>query len=164
MDHIANDVLTALIENNTIFTIFYILINLPLYYVFQALASLWDFFQLSSTCPVHLKLGTCSLYVLLNNNFNFHTPWNSQNPYNLRLNQKQALLAGSKKKNSNFQHYNILSAYEGKDEIFANRTYVSLVFYHTVRSRKILVKKKLQVLFLKGGSFEWFCTKIPLGL
>jgi hypothetical protein len=34
---------------------------------------------------------------MLNNNFNFHTPWDSQNPYNLRLNQKQALLAGLKK-------------------------------------------------------------------
>jgi ribonuclease HI len=28
---------------------------------------------------------------MLNNNFNFHTPWDSQNPYNLRLNQKEAL-------------------------------------------------------------------------
>jgi hypothetical protein len=56
--------------------------------------SFWDFFQLSSTCLVHVKVGTRSLYIMLNNNFNFHTPWISQNPYNLRLNQKQALLAG----------------------------------------------------------------------
>jgi hypothetical protein len=41
---------------------------------------------------------------------------------------------------------------------------VSLIFYHTVRSGKILVKKKVQVLFSKEGSFKWFCTKIPLGL
>jgi hypothetical protein len=34
---------------------------------------------------------------MLNNNFNFHTLWDSQNPYNLRLNQKQALWVGSKK-------------------------------------------------------------------
>jgi hypothetical protein len=69
-----------------------------------------------------------------------------------------------KNENSNFQHYNILSAYEVKDETSTSRTYVSLVFYHTVRSRKILVKKELQVLFSEGGSFEWFCTKIALGL
>jgi hypothetical protein len=31
---------------------------------------------------------------MLNNNLNFHTPWDSQNPYNLRLNQKQSLSAG----------------------------------------------------------------------
>jgi hypothetical protein len=52
-----------------------------------------------------------------------------------------------KNKNSNFQHYNILSAYEVKNETSTSRTYVSLVFYHTVRSKKILVKKELQVLF-----------------
>jgi hypothetical protein len=69
-----------------------------------------------------------------------------------------------KNKNNNFQPYNILRAYEVKDETFTSRTYVSLIFYHTVRSKKILVKKILQVLFSEGGSFEWFCTKIPLGL
>jgi hypothetical protein len=93
MDHIANNVLTASIEKNMIVTIFLILINLPLYFVSQAPPSLWDFFQLSSTCPIHLKIGTCSFYIMLNNNFNFHTLWDSQNPYNLRLNWKQALLA-----------------------------------------------------------------------
>jgi hypothetical protein len=90
-------VLTAPIEKKMIFTIFLILINLPLYYVFQAPSSLWDSFQVSSTCPVHLKIGTCSLYIMLNNNFNSHTLWDSQNPYNLRLNKKHAFLAGSKK-------------------------------------------------------------------
>jgi hypothetical protein len=55
------------------------------------------FFQLSSTSPIHLKIGTCSLYIMLNNNFNFHPLSDSQNPYNLRLNREQALLAGSKK-------------------------------------------------------------------
>jgi hypothetical protein len=68
-----------------------------------------------------------------------------------------------KNKNNNFQHYNILSAYEVKDETSTNRIYVSLVFYHIIRSRKILVKKELQVLFSKGGSFEWFYTKNSLG-
>jgi hypothetical protein len=102
---------------------------------------------------------------MLNNNFNFHTPWDSHIPYNLKLNEKQALSAGCKKnKNNNFQHYNILSAYEVKDETSTSRTYVNLVFYHTVRSRKILVIKELQVLFSEGGSYEWFCTKIPLRL
>jgi hypothetical protein len=45
MDDIASNVLTVLIEENMIFTIFIILINLPLYYVFQ----------LSSTCLVSLQ-------------------------------------------------------------------------------------------------------------
>jgi hypothetical protein len=31
---------------------------------FQAPPSLWDFFQLSSTCPFHLKIGTCSLNII----------------------------------------------------------------------------------------------------
>jgi hypothetical protein len=93
MDEIASYVLTILIGKNMIFIVFLILINLPLYYVFQALPSLWDFFQLSSTCHVHLKIDTCSLNIMLNNNFNSLTPWDSQNPYNPRLNKKQALWA-----------------------------------------------------------------------
>jgi hypothetical protein len=89
MDQIASYVLTVPIEKNMIFTIlFFILINLPLNCVFQAPPSLWDFFQLSSTCPVHLKIGTCSLIIMLNNNFNSLTPWDSQDPYNPRLNKK----------------------------------------------------------------------------
>jgi hypothetical protein len=56
------------------------------------------FFQLSSTCPVHLKIDTCSYNIMLNNNFNSLTPWDSQNLYNPRLNQKYALWASSKKK------------------------------------------------------------------
>jgi hypothetical protein len=46
-----------------------------------------------------------------------------------------------KKENNNFQHYNILSAYEVKDETTTSSTYVSLVSYHMDRSKKILVKK-----------------------
>jgi hypothetical protein len=142
MDQMASYVLIVLIGKHMIFTIFLVLINLLLYFVFQAPLSLWDFFQLSSTCPVHLKIGTCSFNIMLNNNFNSLTPWDSQNPYNPRLNQKQALWANLKKKeNNNFQYYNILSAYEVKDETSTSSTYVSLVFYHIVRSRKILVKK-----------------------
>jgi hypothetical protein len=38
-----------------------------------------------------------------------------------------------KKENNNYQHYNILSAYEVKDETFTNNTYVSLVFYRMIR-------------------------------
>jgi hypothetical protein len=163
MDQIANNVLTAPIEKNMIFSIFFYSHKLAFVLCFsQAPPSLWDFFQLSSTCLVHLKIGTCSLYIMLNNNFNYHIPWDSQNP--IKLNQKQALLASLKKKNNNFQHYIILSAYEVKDETSTNKTYISLIFYHMVRSRKILIKKELQVLFSKEGSFEWFCTKIPLGL
>jgi hypothetical protein len=48
-----------------------------------------------------------------------------------------------KKENSTFQHYNILSAYEVNDETSTSSTYVSLVFYCTIRSRKLLVKKYL---------------------
>jgi hypothetical protein len=92
MDQIASYVLTDPIEKNMIFTfLIFFLINLHLYCVFQAPPSLWDFFQLSSTCPVHLKIGTCSLNIKLNNNFNSLTPWDSQNPYNPRSNKKQAL-------------------------------------------------------------------------
>jgi hypothetical protein len=32
---------------------------------------------------------------MLNNNFNSLTPWDSENPYNPRLNKKQALWASS---------------------------------------------------------------------
>jgi hypothetical protein len=46
-----------------------------------------------------------------------------------------------KKENHNYQHYNILSNYEVKDETSTNSTYVSLVFYCVVRSRKILIKE-----------------------
>jgi hypothetical protein len=46
-----------------------------------------------------------------------------------------------KKENSNYQHYNILSAYEVKDETSISSPFASLVFYHLVRSRKILVIK-----------------------
>jgi hypothetical protein len=77
------------------------------------------------------------------------------------LNKKQALLASSKKKNSNYQHYNILRAYEVKDEIYTSSTYVSLVFYPMVRSRKILVKKELQVLFSEGVVLSGFAPKYP---
>jgi hypothetical protein len=56
-----------------------------------------------------------------------------------------------KKKNSNYQHYNILSAYELKDETSTSSTYVSLEFYCMDRSRKILVKKNYRSFFQK-----WF--------
>jgi hypothetical protein len=46
-----------------------------------------------------------------------------------------------KNENGNFQLYNILSAYEVKDETSTSSAYVSPVFYHMVRSNKILVKK-----------------------
>jgi hypothetical protein len=46
-----------------------------------------------------------------------------------------------KKENNNFQHDNILSAYEVKDKTSSSSTYVSLIFYSMVRSRKVLVKK-----------------------
>jgi hypothetical protein len=78
---------------------------------------------------------------MFNNNLNSLIPWDSQNPYIPRLNKKQALWASSNiYKNGNFEHYNILSAYEVKDETSTNSTYISLVFYHLVRYSKILVE------------------------
>jgi hypothetical protein len=150
----------------TLFLLFFkIIINLSLYYVFQALPSLWDFFQLSFACHVHLKIGICSLNIMLINNVNSLTPWDSQNPYIPRLNKKQALWASSRKKeNGNFQHYNILSAYEVKDETSTSSTYVSLVFYRTIRSSKNTCQKIITSPFFRRGSFEWFCTQIPMNL
>jgi hypothetical protein len=66
-----------------------------------------------------------------------------------------------KKENVNFQHYNILSAYEVKDETSTSSTYVSLVFYRTIRSSKILVKKELLVLFSEGVVLSGFAPKYP---
>jgi hypothetical protein len=68
-----------------------------------------------------------------------------------------------KKKNSNFQNYNILSANEVKDETSTNSTYVSLVFYCTVRFSNSC-QKIITGPFFRRGSFEWFCTKIPMDL
>jgi hypothetical protein len=98
MDQIASYVLTVLIGKNMIFFYFFNSHKLTFVLCFQAPLSLWDFFQLSSTYHVHLKIDTCSLNIMLNNNFNSFTVWDSQNPYNPRLNQKQALWASSKKK------------------------------------------------------------------
>jgi hypothetical protein len=79
---------------------------------------------------------------MLNNNFNFYTPWDSQNPYNPRLNKKQALWGKLKKKENNkFLHYNFLTAYEVKDETSTSSTYGSLVLYYMVITRIKLVKK-----------------------
>jgi hypothetical protein len=66
-----------------------------------------------------------------------------------------------KKENNKYQHYNILSTYEVKDGTSTSSTYVSLVFYGAVRSRKILVKKKLQVIFSKGVILSGFVPKYP---
>ena len=52
--------------------------------------------------------------------------------------------------NNNFRHYYILSAYEVIDETSTNRTYVSLIFYHIVRSKKYLSKKNYRFFFQKG--------------
>jgi hypothetical protein len=74
MDQIANNVLTVPIEKNMIFTIFLILINLPLHFVFQA-PRLLGIFSTKLYMSISSKTGTCSLNIMLNNNFNFHTPW-----------------------------------------------------------------------------------------
>jgi hypothetical protein len=66
-----------------------------------------------------------------------------------------------KKENINYQYYNILSAYEVKDETSTSSTYVSLVFYRIVRSRKIFAKKELQVLFSEGIILSGFVPKYP---
>jgi hypothetical protein len=66
-----------------------------------------------------------------------------------------------KNKNNNFQHYNILSSYEVKDETSNSKAYVSLVFYHTVRSRKMLVKKNYRFFSQKGVVLSGFAPKYP---
>jgi hypothetical protein len=76
MDYIVSNVFTTLIEKKMIFTIFCYSHKLTFVLCFKATPSLWDFFQLSFTCLVHLKIGTCSLYIMLNNNFNFYKMWN----------------------------------------------------------------------------------------
>jgi hypothetical protein len=98
MDQIASYVLTVLIEKNMIFTSSFYSHKLTFVLCFSSILSLWDFFQLSFTCLVHLKIGTCSLNIMLNNNFNSLIPWDIQNPYNPRLNKKYALWESSKKK------------------------------------------------------------------
>jgi hypothetical protein len=100
------------------------------------------FFQLSSTYPVHLKIGTCSFNIMLNNNFMSLTPCDSENPYNPNWETETGSLSKLKEKeNSNYQHYKILIVYEVQDETSTSSTYVSLVFYRTVRYKKLLVKK-----------------------
>jgi hypothetical protein len=95
MDQIASYVFTIPIEKNMIFTSSFLFSKTYLCIVFFKHPRLFGIF---STCHVHLKIGTCSLNIMLNNNFNSLTPWHKQNPYNPRLNQKQALWASSKKK------------------------------------------------------------------
>jgi hypothetical protein len=110
MDHIASNVLTVPIENNMIFTIFFYSHKLTFIVCFSSTPSLWDFFQLSSTCPFHLKIGSYSLNIMLNNNFNSHLLWDSQNLYNSRLNKKQAHWASlEKKKTATFNIIKYLS-------------------------------------------------------
>jgi hypothetical protein len=76
------------------------------------------------------------------------------------MNQQWALWAGQKNKiKCYFQHYNILSAHEVIYGILTSRTYVSLVFYHKVRSGKIIVEKVLQAILLEWGTSDWFYTK-----
>jgi hypothetical protein len=59
MDQIANNVLTVPIEKNMIFTFLFILINLPLYYVFQAPPSVWDFFS----TKLHMSISSKNWYM-----------------------------------------------------------------------------------------------------
>jgi hypothetical protein len=90
-------VLTVPIEKNMIYTIFQNFHKLTFVLCFSNTPVSLGFFQLSSACPVHLKIGICSLNIMLNNNVNSLTPWDSQNPYIPRLNKKQALWASSNK-------------------------------------------------------------------
>jgi hypothetical protein len=70
----------------------------------------------------------------------------------------------AQKKNSNYQHYYILSAYEVKDETSTSSTYVSLVFYRMVRSKKNTYQKIITGFFFKRSSFEWFCIQISMDI
>jgi hypothetical protein len=62
-----------------------------------------------------------------------------------------------KRENGNFQHYNIPSAYEVKDETSTSSTYVSLVLLNS----KILVKNELQVFFSEEVVLSGFTPKYP---
>jgi hypothetical protein len=68
----------------------------------------------------------------------------------------------NKKENINYQHYNILSASEVKDETSTSSAYVSLVFYHILRSRKkYLSKNNSRFFFQKGIVLSGFVPKYP---
>jgi hypothetical protein len=56
------------------------------------------FFSTKLHMSCHLKIDTCSLNIMLFNNFNSLTLWDLHNPYIPRLIKKQTLSASSKKK------------------------------------------------------------------
>jgi hypothetical protein len=66
MDPIARYVLTVLIEENMIFTISFNSQKLTFVLCFSSTPISLGFFKLSSTCLVHLKVGTCSLNIMFN--------------------------------------------------------------------------------------------------
>jgi hypothetical protein len=59
MDQIASNVLNVPIKKNMIFTILFILIDLLLYYVFQAPLSIWDFFS----TKLHMSIAFKNWYM-----------------------------------------------------------------------------------------------------
>jgi hypothetical protein len=85
MDQIASNVLTVQIVKNIIFTIFLNSHKLTSILCFSSTPVSLGYFHLSSTCLVHLKIDTCSLNIMLINNFNSLTLWDLQNPYIPRL-------------------------------------------------------------------------------
>jgi hypothetical protein len=98
MDRIASNVLTVPNEKKMIFTIFQNSHKLTFVLCFSSTPVSLGFFSTKLCYPVHLKIGICSLNIMLINNVNSLTPWDSQNPYIPRLNKKQALWASSKKR------------------------------------------------------------------
>jgi hypothetical protein len=80
------------------FTIFFYSHKLTFVSCFSSTRVSLGFFSTKLHMFCSSKIDKCSLNIMLNNNFNSLTPWDSQNPYNPRLSQKQALWASSKKK------------------------------------------------------------------
>jgi hypothetical protein len=69
--------------------------------------------------------------------------------------------AQKKKKNSNYQHYNILSAYEVKDETSISSTYVSFVFYCMLYLEKYISKNNIGPFFQEEVVLSGFAPKYP---
>jgi hypothetical protein len=59
--------------------------------------AIYEFFSQSNKDELILKIGTHIEDTMMYQKANLHIPWDSQNPYNPRLNQKQALWADPKK-------------------------------------------------------------------
>jgi hypothetical protein len=70
-------VLTAPIEKNMIFTILFFSHKLTFVLCFSSTPVSLGFFSTKLHMSSSSKIGTCSFNIMLNNNFNSLTPWDS---------------------------------------------------------------------------------------